>query len=100
VFSGSPYTGAIWRQGRRRGFRQNSKEAVKSNIAKMREESGLDMPDEVHYRLFRAPSLDMVPVKITVSLPKAVLEEADRKAGTYGFTRSGLLARAARAYER
>jgi predicted RNase H-like HicB family nuclease len=78
----------------------SDKEAVKSNVAKMRQESGLDMPDEVHYQLFRAPSLDMVPVKITVSLPKAVLEEADRKAKTYGFTRSGLLAQAVRAYER
>jgi predicted RNase H-like HicB family nuclease len=77
----------------------SDEETVKRRVAKLREEGGLDMPDGVHYQLFRAPSLDMVPVKVTVSLPKAVLEEADRKAKTYGFTRSALLALAVRAYE-
>ncbi|MDR1685278.1 MAG: type II toxin-antitoxin system HicB family antitoxin [Desulfovibrio sp.] len=73
-------------------------ETVKRKVAKMRKESGLALPDDVHYQLFLAPSLDMVPVKITVSLPKAILEEADKKAEVYGFTRSGLLAQAVRAY--
>jgi hypothetical protein len=76
----------------------SEKESVKRKVAEMRAESGLDMPDDVHYQLFRAPLLDMVPVKITVSLPKAVLEEADKKAKSYGLTRSGLLAQAVRAY--
>jgi predicted RNase H-like HicB family nuclease len=77
----------------------SDKESVKNKVTEMRRESGLDMPDDVHYQLFRAPSLDMVPVKVTVSLPKVVLEEADRKAKAYGFTRSGLLAQAVRMYE-
>jgi predicted RNase H-like HicB family nuclease len=76
----------------------SDKESVKRKVAEIRAESGLGMPDDVHYQLFRAPSLDMVPVKVTVSLPKAVLEEADRKAKAYGFTRSGLLAQAVRIY--
>jgi hypothetical protein len=76
----------------------SEKEAVKRKVAKMRAESGLAMPDDVHYQLFRAPSLDMVPVRGTISLPKAILEEADRKAKSHGFTRSGLLAHAVRAY--
>ncbi|MDR3357556.1 MAG: type II toxin-antitoxin system HicB family antitoxin [Desulfovibrio sp.] len=76
----------------------SKKETVKRKVAEMRAKGGLDMPDDVHYQLFRAPSLDMVPVKVTISLPRAVLEEADRKAKSHSFTRSGLLAHAVRAY--
>ena len=77
----------------------SGKAEVAAKVAAMRRTSGLDMPQDVHYQLFRAPSLDMVPVKITVSLPKAVLEEADRKAERLGYTRSGLLAHAVQAYQ-
>ena len=71
---------------------------VKEKVILMRQESGLETPIETHYQLFPVPSLDMTPVKITVSLPKAVLAQADKKAREYGFTRSGLLAQAVRAY--
>jgi predicted RNase H-like HicB family nuclease len=86
-------------EGKKSIPKPSDKESVKRKVAEMRAESGLDLPSDVHYQLFRAPSLDMVPVKVTVSLPKAILEEADRKAKSYGFTRSGLLAHAVRAYE-
>ncbi|MDR2604798.1 MAG: type II toxin-antitoxin system HicB family antitoxin [Desulfovibrio sp.] len=76
----------------------SNKESVQRKVSEIRRESGLAMPDGVHYQLFRAPSLDMAPVKITVSLPRATLEEADKKAEAYGFTRSGLSAQAVRAY--
>jgi predicted RNase H-like HicB family nuclease len=74
-------------------------EEVKKKVAAMRAESSLDLPDDTLFQLFPAPSLDMVPVKITVSLPKAILEEADKKAKQYGFTRSGLLAQAVQVYQ-
>jgi predicted RNase H-like HicB family nuclease len=77
----------------------SSLENVRTKMAAMRKESGLPLPVETLYQLFPAPSLDFVPVKITVSLPRAILEEADRKARQYGFTRSGLLAHAVQLME-
>ncbi|MDL2314021.1 type II toxin-antitoxin system HicB family antitoxin [Desulfovibrio sp. OttesenSCG-928-C14] len=77
----------------------SSLESVQAKVKAMRRESGLELPESTLYQLFKAPSLDMVPVKITVSLPKAVLEEADRKAREYGMTRSGLLSQAVQAYQ-
>jgi predicted RNase H-like HicB family nuclease len=54
---------------------------------------------EILYPLIAAPSLDMAPVKISISMPKAVLQEVDAKAKAAGFTRSGFLAHAAQAYQ-
>jgi len=71
---------------------------VKKLVIAMRQESGLETSKETHYQLFSMPSLDMTPVKITVSLPKAILEQADQKAHVYGYTRSGFLAKAVEAY--
>ena len=42
--------------------------------------------------------LDMVPVKVTISVPRSALDEIDKKAKEYGFTRSGLIVRAAQEY--
>lgn len=53
---------------------------------------------EIIYQLIPAPNLDASPVKVTISLPKAVLEEIDAHARRTGFTRSGYLAAAARAF--
>ena len=53
---------------------------------------------EILYQLVPAPNLDMAPVKVTISLPKAVLVDIDTKAKGYGYTRSGFLAVAAQAY--
>ena len=53
---------------------------------------------EILYQLIPAPNLDMAPVKVTISMPKAVLEEIDAKARRAGFTRSGFLAHAATRY--
>ena len=54
---------------------------------------------EILYQLIPAPSFDMAPVKVTVSFPKAVLEEIDAKAKSTGFTRSRFLAQAAQLYQ-
>ena len=73
---------------------------VRERVQAIRREDGLDYPaDEVVFQYVPAPSLDMVPVKITVSLPKAVLEEVDAKAKACGYTRSGFLAHAAQAWQ-
>ena len=61
------------------------------------EERGL--PDHGYiYQLFAAPVLDATPVKITVSMAKSVLDEADQKARQLGLTRSGFLAAAVQAF--
>ena len=50
---------------------------------------------EIMYQLVPAPNLDLTPVKVTISLPKAVLASIDATAGKRGMTRSGFLAHAA-----
>ncbi|MDR2488216.1 MAG: type II toxin-antitoxin system HicB family antitoxin, partial [Desulfovibrio sp.] len=54
---------------------------------------------EIMYQIVPAPNLDLTPVKVTISLPKALLAAIDTNAGKYGMTRSGFLARAAEAYQ-
>ena len=46
-------------------------------------------------QLFRAPEIDLTPVRISVSIAKSTLEEIDAKAVRLGMTRSGFLAMAA-----
>lgn len=50
-------------------------------------------------QLFRAPDVDMTPVRVTISLAKSTLEEIDEKAKQAGYTRSGFLAKAAQEYK-
>ncbi len=69
-------------------------ERAKKKAKEYMKEIGYSSKLEVVYQLIKAPSLDMSPVKVTVSLPRSVLELADSKAQECGFTRSGLLARA------
>jgi predicted RNase H-like HicB family nuclease len=54
---------------------------------------------EILYQLIPAPNLDQTPVKVTISLPKAVLDAVDANARSNGMTRSGFLARAAEKYQ-
>ena len=46
-------------------------------------------------QLFRAPDIDLTPVRISVSIAKSTLDEIDAKAGQLGMTRSGFLVKAA-----
>ena len=46
-------------------------------------------------QMFRAPEIDLTPVRISVSVAKSTLDEIDAKAGRLGMTRSGFLVRAA-----
>lgn len=46
-------------------------------------------------QLFRAPEIDLTPVRISVSIAKSTLDDIDAKAGRLGMTRSGFLVKAA-----
>jgi predicted RNase H-like HicB family nuclease len=76
----------------------SSLERVREMVQAIRKEDGLDYPEDTIYQHIAAPSLDMTPVKVTISLPKAVLETIDERAKALGYTRSGFLAHAAHAY--
>ena len=69
--------------------------AVQEKVKALRAEANLPYPENTVYQLFSSPVTDDVPVRVTISLPKNVLEDVDRKAKAGGFTRSGFLAHAA-----
>ena len=75
-----------------------SLDAVRSRVKAEREQDGLSYPEDTLYQYVVAPSLDMVPVRVNVTIPKAALEEIDVKAKKYGYTRSGFLTHAALEY--
>lgn len=63
-----------------------------------RDDEGLDTSRQFHIQAFSAPSIDMTPVRITVSFAKSVLDEIDAKAQQAGLPRSKFLAKAALEY--
>jgi len=73
-------------------------DAVRAGVKAEREQDDLPYPEGTLYQYIAAPSLDMVPVRVNVTIPKASLEEIDAKARKYGYTRSGFLAHAALEY--
>ncbi|MDR1686309.1 MAG: type II toxin-antitoxin system HicB family antitoxin [Desulfovibrio sp.] len=58
----------------------------------------LPYPEDTVYQLVPAPSFDLTPVRVNVSIPRASLAEIDAKALAYGFTRSAFLTHAALSY--
>lgn len=58
----------------------------------------INIEEEIIFQLIAAPAVDMTPVKISISLAKAILEIADDKAKRIGVTRSGFIANAIQAY--
>ena len=67
-------------------------------VKKEREADELPYPEDTIYQYIAAPALDMVPVRVSISIPRSTLEEIDEKAKRAGFTRSGFLAHAALKY--
>lgn len=61
-------------------------------------ELGETMPEDTIFQLIPAPSVDLTPVKISISVPRAMLDSIDQKASAHGMTRSGFLVAAAQAY--
>jgi len=73
-------------------------EHVRERVRVERAEDGLPYPEDTVYQYIAAPNLDMVPVRLNVSLPRAILEEIDEATERMAMTRSGFLAAAAQAY--
>ena len=73
-------------------------ENVRAAVRAEREGDGLSYPDDTVYQYIVAPSFDMVPVRLNISLPKAVVEEIDEVTERMAMTRSGFLVAASRAY--
>jgi hypothetical protein len=73
-------------------------EDVQAMVRAERKRDGLPCPKETVYQYIPAPSLDMTPLRVNVSLPKALLEEMDEAAHRLGMPRSGLIAVATREY--
>lgn len=74
-------------------------EKVQAIAAVEMESEGIDASRVPLFQLFAAPSVDLTPVKISLSIAKSVLESIDAKAARSGMTRSGFMAAAAKAYE-
>jgi len=73
-------------------------EDVRPRVRAEREGDGLPYPEETVYQYIPAPNLDMAPVRLNVSLAKALVEEVDDVTGRVGMTRSGFIAAATREY--
>lgn len=73
-------------------------EKIEAWAEEQRNDPHLDPNGRFLLQLFRAPEVDATPVRVTISLGKSTLEEIDAKAKLAGFTRSGFLAAAAKAY--
>ena len=73
-------------------------ETVKAKVRAEREEDGLPYPEDTLYQYIAAPALDMVPVRVNITVPRSILDEIDGRAKLAGMTRSGFLVAAAQAY--
>lgn len=86
----------------RRGLpKPSSLDTISTNATakhKKNDTGDLDQTVAPFIQLFKAPDVSMKPVKITISLPKSILERIDLNASANGLTRSGVLARAATIY--
>lgn len=60
---------------------------------------GIDTQRDPVLQLIAAPSVDLTPVRISISVAKSALDDIDRKAQALGMTRSGFLVQSATAYE-
>ena len=75
-------------------------EVVQARVKALRGADSLPYPDDSLFQFIPAPSFDMAPVRVNVTIPRAVLGKIDARAKLAGMTRSGYLAAAAMAYDR
>ena len=75
-------------------------ERVRQKTAQHLLKKGQDPAGEILYQIIPAPNLDMMPVEITISFPKAILEDIDAKAKEEGLSRARFLGMAAAAFKR
>jgi predicted RNase H-like HicB family nuclease len=71
---------------------------VREMVARELRELESEADGEILYPLIQCPTLDMLPVKVSISIPKAILADIDAKAKELGYTRSGFLSHAAQMY--
>ena len=71
---------------------------VRARVQAERKKDGLPCPEETVYQYIAAPELDLVPVRLNVSLPKSMVAEMDEAAERMSTTRSAFITIAARAY--
>lgn len=76
----------------------SSLEEVRAKVRAEREADELPFPDDALFQYVAAPEVDLTPVRVNITLPRAVLHEVDEKARLAGMTRSGFLAAAAHAW--
>jgi len=75
-------------------------EEARRKVREEREADCLPYPEDTLYQYFASPSLDIVPVRVNITIPRSTLQEIDAKAKLSGMTRSGYLAAAAQAFAR
>jgi predicted RNase H-like HicB family nuclease len=71
---------------------------VRAKVLAERELDGLPCPEETVYQYIAPPVLDTTPVRLNMSLAKALVDEVDAVRNRLGMTRSGLIATATRDY--
>lgn len=76
----------------------SSLEDCKRVVKETRALDELEYPEDTYFHYFKAPGLDMVSVRINITLPKAVLGLIDENAKSLGMTRSGYIVAACQAY--
>jgi predicted RNase H-like HicB family nuclease len=76
----------------------SSLEEVQGKVRAEREADALPCPQDIVYQYIASPILDMVPVRLNVSLAKSLVDEVDTIRDRMGMTRSGFIAVAARDY--
>lgn len=76
-----------------------SMEEARERVRDERNQVELPFPEDSLFQYFPAPDLDMAPVRVNISIPKAILKEIDYKAKLAGMTRSGYIAAACQDFE-
>ncbi len=71
---------------------------VREKVRAEREADGLPCPEDTVYQYIPAPSLDMVPVRLNISLSKSLVLEIDEESERRAMTRSGFITAAVRNY--
>lgn len=71
---------------------------VRAWAESQRQQPGIVANGEILYQMYTAPSVELTPVRINISLAKSILERLDSKAKALGMTRSGFIAAATQAY--
>ena len=70
----------------------SSLERVRELVEREDRELGWETPEGTIWQMVPVPEMDKTPVKVTMSFPRYVLRELDRKAKLAGLTRSGYVA--------